>query len=106
MRAINDGIRTMYAAGEHWHHAELYRLKGEWLRAQPQLAGDEPVRHEVDVSFQEALTTARQQQVKSLELRAAMSLSRMWLSQSETARAQALLAPIYHGFTEGFDTTD
>jgi predicted ATPase len=106
MRAINEGIRTMYATGEHWYHAELYRLKGELLRAQPHLAEDEPVRHEVNASFQEALTTARQQQAKSLELRAAMSLSRMWLAQSETARAQALLAPIYHGFTEGFDTTD
>jgi class 3 adenylate cyclase/predicted ATPase len=106
LQAVNEGIRTVYATGEHWYHAELYRLKGEWLRVQLKLAGDGPARNEVDVSFQEALTTARQQQAKSLELRAAMSLSRRWLAQGEAARARALLAPIYHGFTEGFGTAD
>lgn len=91
----------MYATGEHWYHAELYRLKGELLLAQP-----EPSPDEADASFQEALTTAQQQQAKSLELRTAMSLSRMWLAQGEAARARALLAPVYQGFTEGFDTAD
>ncbi|WP_179138122.1 adenylate/guanylate cyclase domain-containing protein [Candidatus Entotheonella palauensis] len=101
LQAVNDGIRAVYATGEHWYHAELYRLKGELLLAQSESAPDE-----VDASFQEALTTAQQQQAKSLELRTAMSLSRMWLAQGEAARARALLAPVYQGFTEGFDTAD
>ncbi|ETW95109.1 MAG: hypothetical protein ETSY1_32020 [Candidatus Entotheonella factor] len=101
LKAVNDGIRAVYATGEHWYHAELYRLKGELLLAQTK-----PVPNEADASFQEALTTARQQQAKSLELRTAMSLSRMWLAQGEAARAQALLAPVYQGFTEGFGTAD
>ncbi len=98
---MNDGIRAVYATGEHWYHAELYRLKGELL-----LARSKSERGEVDASFQEALTTAQQQLAKSLELRTAMSLSRMWLAQGEAARARALLAPVYHGFTEGFGTAD
>ncbi len=101
LQAVNHGVRAMYATGEHWYHAELYRLKGELLLAQSELALDD-----VDTSLQEALTTAQQQHAKSLELRAVMSLSRMWLAQGEAARAQALLTPVYQGFTEGFGTAD
>jgi predicted ATPase len=56
--------------------------------------------------FQQALAVARRQQAKSWELRAAMSLSRLWQRQSKRAEAYALLAPIYGGFTEGFDAAD
>ena len=56
--------------------------------------------------FQQALDVARRQQAKALELRAALSLSRLWQQQGQRAEAYALLAPIYGWFTEGFDTAD
>ena len=56
--------------------------------------------------FRQALDIARQQQARSLELRAAMSLARLWQQQGKRADAGALLAPIYGWFTEGFDTAD
>jgi predicted ATPase len=56
--------------------------------------------------LQRALAVARQQQAKALELRAAMSLARLWQQQGRQAEARALLAPVYGWFTEGFDTAD
>ena len=61
---------------------------------------------QAEACFQQALTIARRQQAKSWELRAAMSLSRLWQQQGKHAEAHALLAPIYGWFTEGFDTAD
>jgi predicted ATPase len=58
------------------------------------------------VCFQQALAVARRQQAKSLELRAAISLSRLWQRQGKRAEAYELLAQIYGWFTEGFDTAD
>jgi predicted ATPase len=60
----------------------------------------------VEACFHQALDVARHQQAKSLELRTAMSLSRLWQQQGKQAEAYALLAPIYGWFTEGFDTAD
>ena len=56
--------------------------------------------------FHQALTITRRQQAKSLELRAAMSLSRLWQRQGKRAEARELLAEVYGWFTEGFDTAD
>ena len=56
--------------------------------------------------FHQALSIARRQEAKSLELRAAMSLSRLWQQQGKRTDAYELLAPIYGWFTEGFDTAD
>ena len=56
--------------------------------------------------FQRALAVARQQQAKSWELRAAMSLARLWRDQGKPQQARELLAPVYGWFTEGFDTLD
>jgi predicted ATPase len=61
---------------------------------------------EAEACFQRALEVVRNQQAKSLELRAAMSLSRLWQQQGKQQEAYDLLAPIYHWFTEGFDTAD
>jgi predicted ATPase len=61
---------------------------------------------EAETWLQQALTVARRQQAKSLELRAAMSLARLWQRQGQRAAAYELLAPIYGWFTEGFDTAD
>ena len=65
-----------------------------------------PAPAQAEACFQQALTIARRQQAKSWELRAAMSLSRLWQQQGKRAEAYALLAPIYDWFTEGFDTAD
>jgi len=59
-----------------------------------------------ETCFQQALTMARRQQAKALELRAAMSLGRLWQQQGKQDAARELLAPVYGWFTEGFDTTD
>ena len=61
---------------------------------------------QAEACFQQALAVARRQQAKSWELRAAMSLSRLWQQQGKRAEAHELLAPIYGWFTEGFDTAD
>lgn len=61
---------------------------------------------EAEACFQQALVIARRQQAKSLELRAAMSLGRLWAQQGKDKEAHALLTEIYHWFTEGFDTPD
>jgi predicted ATPase len=81
--------------------AEAYRLQGELLRQQA--AADAA---QAEACFEQALAIAGRQQAKSWELRAAMSLSRLWQQQGKHAEARALLAPIYGWFTEGFDTAD
>jgi len=60
----------------------------------------------VETCFRQALDIARRQQAKSLELRAAMSLGRLWQRQGQTEQARQLLAEVYAWFTEGFDTAD
>jgi predicted ATPase len=83
------------------HRAERHRLHGELLLRQTVPAG-----RAAAACFQQALDVARQQQAKSWELRAAMSLSRLWQRQGKRAAAYELLAPLYGWFTEGFDTAD
>jgi TOMM system kinase/cyclase fusion protein len=86
--------------GERYWEAELYRLKGELLaRAAEQHT-------EAETCFRQALEVARRQQAKSLELRAAMSLARLWQQQGKRVEARDLLAAVYGWFTEGFDTAD
>jgi predicted ATPase len=65
-----------------------------------------PEAPQAEACFQQALAIARRQQARSLELRAAMSLARLWQQQGKRAEARELLAPIYGWFTEGFDTAD
>jgi predicted ATPase len=84
-----------------FYEAALYRLKGELLLGQTA-----PDASQAEVCFQQALSIARRQQAKSWELRAAMSLARLWQQQGERQEAHDLLAPIYGWFTEGFDTAD
>jgi len=103
-----DGLQTLAEAHtlveqheERYWEAEAHRLRGVLLLRQtgtPQA--------EAEAWLQRALDVARRQQAKSLELRAAMSLSRLWQQQGKRAAAHALLAPIYGWFTEGFDTAD
>ena len=81
--------------------AELYRLQGELLLHQTV-----PDAQHAEACFCQALATARRQQAKSLELRAAMSLARLWQRQGKRADACQMLAEVYGWFTEGFDTAD
>ena len=87
--------------GERWYEAERHRLKGDLLLV---LSADHQV--EAETCFQQALDVARHQQTKSWELRAAMSLARLWQQQGKRTEAHELLAPVYGWFTEGFDTAD
>ena len=93
--------------GERYGEAELHRLKGELLSQQRVAThGESSVLVEAEAHFHEALAIARRQQAKSLELRAAMSLSQLWQRQGKRTEARQLLAGVYHWFTEGFDTAD
>ena len=104
----DDGLQALAEAhtmveqyDERWWEAEIHRLRGVLLLRQtgtPQA--------EAEACFQQALDVARRQEAKSLELRAAMSLARLWQQQDKRAEAYDLLAPIYGWFTEGFDTAD
>jgi predicted ATPase len=88
---------------EPWWDAQLYTLQGELLLARQ---GTTSPPDEVEACFHHALAVARHQQAKSLELRTAVSLARLWQQQGRRDEAHALLAPIYGWFTEGFDTID
>ena len=91
---------------EHLYEAELYRLKGA-LTLQSKVQGPESeVEEEAEECFHKAIKIARKQQAKSLELRAVMSLSRLWQRQGKRDEARQILAEIYDWFTEGFDTKD
>jgi predicted ATPase len=97
---LEEALVAVHSTGERFYEAELHRLKGELLL----LATDKEA--EAEACFQQALAVARRQQAKSWELRAAVSLARLWHQQGKCAEAHALLAPVYGWFTEGFDTTD
>jgi predicted ATPase len=105
--ALAEALTLVAHTGERWWEAELYRLQGELhVQAGTRPKAPEGATAEAEACFQQALAVARRQQAKSLELRVAMSLARLWQHQGKRAEAQALLAPIYNWFTEGFDTTD
>jgi predicted ATPase len=101
LRVLAEALALVTATGGRVYEAEIYRLKGELLLQQAL-----PDAAQAEVCFQQALDVARHQQARSWELRAAMSLSRLWQRQGKRREARALLAPIYGWFTEGFDTVD
>ena len=98
---IGDALAFAAKTAERVCEAELHRLKGELFLQQPQ-----DQQSEAEASFHTALEVARHQEAKSLELRAATSLARLWQSQGKQAEARELLTPVYDWFTEGFDTAD
>jgi predicted ATPase/class 3 adenylate cyclase len=101
LNVVTDALTRAQQTGCRYYDAELCRIKGELLLAQS--AVDEGG---AETCFQNALRVARGQSAKSLELRAATSLSRLWQRQGKTAEAQQLLGDIYGWFTEGFETAD
>jgi predicted ATPase len=101
LSVLANALASVHRYGERFYEAELYRLKGDLLLA---LSVEQPA--EAEACFRRALEVARHQQTKSLELRAALSLSRLWQRQGKRDRARNLLTEIYGWFTEGFDTAD
>jgi predicted ATPase len=101
LNVLAEALAAVEKTGGRFYEAELYRLKGELLRRQAF-----PDEDQAETRFRQALDVARRQQAKSLELRAAMSLSRLWHEQGKCAEARQLLGDIYGWFTEGFDTVD
>ena len=86
---------------ETWYEAEVNRMAGEIALKSP-----EPDAAKAEAYFERALAVARRQQAISWELRAAMSMARLWRDQGKHHQARDLLAPVYGWFTEGFDTLD
>ncbi len=108
-QALEDALAVISRTGERCWEAELRRLQGELLlqaRDDARAMSQGERLEAATACFQQALTIARRQEAKSLELRAAMSLSRLWQQEGKEDEADKLLAPIYHWFTEGFDTAD
>ena len=101
LTVLAEALTLADTTGERWYAPEHYHLKGALLLQQ---SSDNHT--EAEQCFQHALDIARDQQAKSLELRSATSLARLWQQRGKQAEARELLAPIYGWFTEGFDTAD
>ena len=101
LRVVAEALAHVARTGIPYYEAEVHRLDGELrLLCEPTAA---PA---AEVCFQLALGIARRQQAKSWELRASISLARLWRDQGKVQQARELLAPVYGWFTEGFDTRD
>ena len=98
---IDEALHGIETTGERWYEAEVNRIAGEIA-----LMSSESDVTKAEVYFDRALAVAREQQAKSWELRAAMSMARLWRDQGKRNQAHDLLAPVYDWFTEGFDTLD
>jgi predicted ATPase len=101
LTVLTEALTIAHNTGERFWEAELHRLKGALLLT---LSAEQYA--EAETCFHQALDIARRQQAKSLELGAAVSLSRLWQQQGKQQEAHDLLAPLYGWFTEGFDTVD
>jgi predicted ATPase len=100
-RCIAEAIGTIAKTKERWFEAEANRIAGEIALKSPERDASK-----AETYFERALAVARKQQAKFLELRAAMSMARLWRDQGKPQQARELLAPVYGWFTEGFDTRD
>jgi predicted ATPase len=117
LATVAEALVHVEKTGERWYEAELHRLKGELTLQQFNVQGstskiDNPhsalrtLQSEAEECFHRAIAIARQQQTKSFELRATLSLARLWRQQGKKKQAQRMLADIYGWFTEGLDTVD
>jgi predicted ATPase len=100
-RCIGEAVTAVETTKERWCEAEINRVAGEIALQSPV-----PDAAKAETYFERALAVAREQQAKSWELRAAMSMARLWRDQGKRNEARELLAPVYGWFTEGFDTLD
>jgi predicted ATPase len=99
--SINEALNAIERTTERWCEAEVNRIAGEIA-----LMASEPDLAKAEAYFERALGVAREQQAKSWELRAAMSMAQLWRDQGKPQQARELLAAVYGWFTEGFDTLD
>ena len=99
LQCLAEAAQIIETSDERFYEAELQRLRGEVLNA----IGDGAA---AEQNYHQALATAKRQSAKTLELRAATSLARLWRDQGKRDEARELLAPVYGWFTEGFDTLD
>ena len=99
LELLRDAVASTEASGERWWEPELHRLRGQAIAARGQHDDSESC-------FRLALEVSGRQKAKMLELRASMSLARLWRDQGKPQQARELLAPVYGWFTEGFDTRD
>ncbi len=108
LNTLAEALDTVNKSGERWYEVEMYRLRGELLLKSKIQGSESEVQRlpEAESCFRQAIEIARQQSAKSLELRAVMSLSRLWQQQGKNDEARQMLAEIYSWFTEGFDTAD
>jgi predicted ATPase len=100
-RCVGEAMTAMETTKETWFEAEVNRIAGEIALKSPEREATK-----AEAYFDRALTVARVQKAKSWELRAAMSMARLWRDQGKRQQARDLLTPVYGWFTEGFDTLD
>jgi predicted ATPase len=96
-RCVSEAVNAMETTKEKWWKAEVHRVGGEIALKSP-----DPDAAKAEAYFERSLSIARQQQAKSWELRAAMSMARLWRDQGKRDEARELLAPVYGWFTEGY----
>ena len=104
LNVLDEALAAVDRTAERWWEAEMYRLKGEMLQQVPD--ENRQALWTPEACLQHALIIARRRQAKVLELRAAMSLHRLWRQQGQLGAAHQLLAEVYSRFTEGFSTAD
>jgi predicted ATPase len=100
-RCISEAMTAVETTKEKWWEAEVNRTAGEITLLSPK-----PDAAKAQTYFEQALAVSREQQAKSLQLRAVMSMARLWRDHDKPQQARELLAPLYGWFTEGFDTHD
>ena len=107
LKMLAEALAVVDRTEARMYEAELYRLKGELMLLQPSREGEEASgRDAAEACFLQAIAIARRQGARSLELRAAMGLGRLWQQQGKSGDARQMLAETYGWFTEGFDTVD
>jgi len=107
LTVLAEALAVVDENGDRYYESELYRLRGELTLAQSKVPSlKSQGQKDVEECFQKAIAIAQRQQAKSLELRAVISLSRLWQQQGKREEAHQLLADVYGWFTEGFDTKD
>ena len=109
LTTVAEALRLVEKNDDRHYEAEVWRIKGTLtlqLKVESHKSKVPNPQAEAEACFLKAIEIAQQQQAKSLELRAATSLARLWQHQGKSAEAHDLLAPVYNWFTEGFDTKD
>ena len=104
---VDEAMEMVSRSGEHCYEAELHRIKGHLLLgASSDRSGDAARAEEAEACFHQAIAVARRSGARSFELRAVLSLARLWQCQGKAADARRVLAEVYGSFAEGFDTAD